>query len=293
MDTIAIVDFGGQYAHLIANRIRRLGVYSAIVPSDVSQKKAAEFKGIILSGSPFSVTDPNRPVFNENVLALPVPILGLCYGHQLMAALLGGTIHKGQEREYGSAALTLSGADPLFTGLDNKEAVWMSHGDSVERPPDGFSVLASTDSCPVAAMGNREHTRYGLQFHPEVTDTPHGMQILENFIALCGCKKEWNSERFLERITEEIKQKCIGKKVFLLVSGGVDSTVAFTLLNKVLGAQRVVGLHIDTGFMRQDESEDILSFLRAEGFLNLHIVNATDTFVRALQGASDPEVKRK
>src|SRR5271157_3857784 len=293
MDAIAILDFGGQYTHLIANRIRRLGVYSEIVQSDVPASQFSRFKGIILSGGPHSVLDADRPGFDAGVLGLGIPVLGLCYGHQLMAQSLGGKVVAGKYREYGIAQIDFIKQSPLLKGLSKREQIWMSHGDAVETLPPGFEVLGSTSGCTAAAMGNEATRMYGLQFHPEVTDTPHGMTILGNFIALCNCSRDWNTQAFLRETGEEIKKKCGAKKVFLLVSGGVDSTVAFTLLNKVLGEKNVMGLHVDNGLMRHGESGAILDYLKAGGFANLHIVDAADTFLAALKNVADPEEKRR
>jgi GMP synthase (glutamine-hydrolysing) len=293
MDTIAILDFGGQYTHLIANRIRRLGVYSEIVPSDIPASQCARFKGIILSGSPHSTLEENRPSFDEKIFTRGLPVLGLCYGHQLMAKTLGGKVVAGKYREYGIATIERKGESPLFDGLDISEQIWMSHGDAVEAVPSGFAVIGSTEGCAVAAMGNDTARLYGLQFHPEVTDTPKGMAILENFITICGCSRDWNTQTFLREMGDEIRKKCGQKKVFLLVSGGVDSTVAFTLLNKVLGENNVTGLHIDNGLMRYGESAAILEYMKASGFHNLHIVDATNTFLAALKNIADPEEKRR
>jgi GMP synthase (glutamine-hydrolysing) len=293
MDTIAILDFGGQYTHLIANRIRRLGVYSEILPSDVPAGKCGHFKGIILSGSPHSTLEPDRPGFDAAILTLGIPVLGLCYGHQLMALCLNGAVVRGKYREYGIARIDIVKDSPLFKGLSKSEQIWMSHGDAVESPPPGFDVIGSTDGCRVAAMGNDVKRMYGLQFHPEVTDTPKGMTVLDNFIKICACSRDWNTETFLREMGEEIRRKCATKKVFLLVSGGVDSTVAYTLLNKVLGEKNVLGLHIDNGLMRHDESGLVLEYMKANGFDNLRIVNATDRFLSALKDVYDPEEKRR
>jgi len=293
MDTIAILDFGGQYTHLIANRIRRLGVYSEILPSDIPAIKCSQYKGIILSGSPHSTLDPTRPAFDENIFKLGIPILGLCYGHQLMALSLGGNVVRGKYREYGSATLHVSQDSLLFKGLSHSEPIWMSHGDAVEKVPNGFEIIGTTDGCAVAAMGNDAKKMYGLQFHPEVTDTPKGMAVLDNFISICNCSRDWNTDTFVKEMAGSIKKTCKGKKVFLLVSGGVDSTVAFTLLNKILGKENVFGLHIDNGLMRHKESGLIIDYMKEHGFDNLHVVDATDTFLLALKNVSDPEEKRR
>jgi GMP synthase (glutamine-hydrolysing) len=293
MDTIAILDFGGQYTHLIANRIRRLGVYSEILQSDVPAVKCTRYKGIILSGSPHSVLESQRPAFDADVLTLGLPVLGLCYGHQLMAQNMGGSVIKGTYREYGIAQIDIAEGSPLFKGLSKREQIWMSHGDAVDVPPPGFEIIGSTGGCRVAAMGCDAKRMYGLQFHPEVTDTPNGMTILDNFIAICACSRDWNAGTFLREMGEEIRRKCGAKKVFLLVSGGVDSTVAFTLLNNVLGSSNVLGLHIDNGLMRHDESGLVLEYMKQHGFDNLRVVNAEERFLSALKNVFDPEEKRR
>lgn len=293
MDTIAVVDFGGQYTHLIANRIRRSGVYSEIVQPDASVESFQQYKGIIFSGGPNSVLEEGSPTISKEVLSLDIPVLGLCYGHQLIAKLLGGKVSRGQKPEYGIAEISVIADVPLFKGLSDKEQIWMSHGDAVSDLGKDFYVIGSTTDCTLAAVGNTKKNIYGLQFHPEVTDTPNGMLILENFLSLCDCEKKWNSEVFLKEIMDEIKEKCGDtKKVFLLVSGGVDSTVAFTLLNKALGADKVLGLHIDNGLMRLDESKDIIAYMKSNGYDNLHVFNATDYFLSALEKVSEPEKKR-
>jgi GMP synthase (glutamine-hydrolysing) len=293
MDTIAILDFGGQYTHLIANRIRRLGVYSEIVKNTITAAQCRGFKGVILSGSPHSVLEELRPSFDEEILAIGVPVLGLCYGHQLMAISLGGNVVRGIYREYGVAEMEVLKKGILFNGLDDREQIWMSHGDAVENVPEGFEIIASTKKCAVTAMGNEKLKLFGLQFHPEVTDTPQGMIILENFLKACDCRRDWNAEAFQKEIAADIEKKCKGRNVFLLVSGGVDSTVAFTLLNTILGPRRVMGLHIDNGLMRLEESAAILTYMKAHGFDNLRIVNATDAFLKALGGVAEPEEKRR
>jgi GMP synthase (glutamine-hydrolysing) len=292
METIAVIDFGGQYTHLIANRIRRLGVYSVIEPCSADAERLKRHKGIILSGGPASVLDPGSPTVTPEIFGFGVPILGLCYGHQLMAHLLGGVVSKGEVREYGIAQLTIGETMPLFNGIGPIQQIWMSHGDSVEELPLGFDVYATTPDCPTAAVANISQRFFGLQFHPEVTDTPAGMTMLDNFLAVCKVSRTWNSEQFLKEISTEVRARCADRKVFLLVSGGVDSSVAFALLNKVLGPERVRGLHIDNGLMRHNESAAIMVALREQGFDNLHIADASETFLEALKGVSDPERKR-
>lgn len=292
-DTIAVLDFGGQYAHLIANRIRRLGVYSEIVSNDIDAAELDIYKGIIFSGSPFSVQQEGSPRFDSKILELNKPILGLCYGHQLIAKTLGGKVIRGTVKEYGRAIMHIVKNNSLLNGLADDEQVWMSHGDTVDSLPEDFEVFGSTDDCRFTAVGCVKRNIYGLQFHPEVTDTPNGTKILGNFLDLCGCKRTWNSSRFIEEIADEIRQICGKRNVFLLVSGGVDSTVAFTLLNQILGNDRVLGLHINNGLMRYRESEAIMEYMNANGFDNLKIIDASDDFISALKGITDPEEKRK
>lgn len=288
---IAVLDFGGQYAHLIADRIRRLRVYAEIFPSDASPRRLQDVEGIVLSGGPASVYDPGAPPFDEEVLELGVPVLGICYGHQLMAYVLGGEVRPGGTREYGIARLQVLEEDEVLRGLGPSETVWMSHGDQVVRVPPGFRVLARTPDCPVAAMGDPERKLYGLQFHPEVTHTPKGMRVLDNFLEVCGARRTWDMERFLEGIEEEIRRKVGGRKVFLLVSGGVDSTVSFVLLTKVLGKDRVYGLFVDNGFLRKGEREQVEGTLGTFG--RVHTVDASEDFLRAVEGVVDPEEKRR
>lgn len=293
-DTIAVLDFGGQYAHLIANRIRRLGVYSEIVQTSIPAAELARFRGIIFSGSPFSCLDKNSPVFDPAILDLGKPVLGLCYGHQLLMKCLGGSVGKGPVHgEYGRAVMKVVKPSPLFDGCTSDEPVWMSHGDMVKSLPADFAVIGSTSDCTYTAVACEEKKMYGLQFHPEVTDTPCGMRILDNFLSICQCKKTWNNESFLDEITQSIRAACGTRNVFLLVSGGVDSTVAFTLLNRILGPERVLGLHIDNGLMRHLESTAVLDYMHTHGFNNLKIVDATEDFIGALDGVADPEQKRK
>ncbi|MDG5814395.1 glutamine-hydrolyzing GMP synthase [Chitinispirillales bacterium ANBcel5] len=292
LEKIAVLDFGGQYSHLIANRIRRLGVYSEILPCDVQTSRLKEFRGIILSGGPRSVLENESPVIDPGLIDIGIPVLGLCYGHQVLARTLGGKICRGKFREYGRAAMSVLKAVDILAGLSENEQIWMSHGDSVEMLPSGFEILATTENCPTAAVGDRKRQIFGLQFHPEVTDTPNGMKILGNFIDICKCSRAWNSDAFIEQIESEIRDRCGDKKVFLLVSGGVDSTVAFTLLNKILGPQKVLGLHIDNGLMRHQESSAVLQYMHENGYDNLKIEDASQDFLTALDGVSDPEQKR-
>ena len=260
---IAVLDFGGQYAHLIANRIRRLHVYSEVfAPSaDPSELKGAV--GIIFSGGPGSVYDPEQPAFNPDHLKAGLPILGLCYGHQLICQSLGGTVAPGDVREYGSAALQIRPGAALFEGLGKEQTVWMSHGDTVKHLPQGFGVLAETIDCATAAVGDADRHIYGLQFHPEVAHTPRGMDILGNFLNICSAPQNWTMAGYAQVAIDAIREQVCDRNVFMLVSGGVDSSVAFVLFERALGSDRVVGLHIDTGFMRKGETADVASSIIA------------------------------
>jgi GMP synthase (glutamine-hydrolysing) len=289
---IAVLDFGGQYAHLITNRIRRLHVYARTLPPDAPASAFAEADGIILSGGPASVYDEDSPPFNAAVLESGKPILGLCYGHQLLCHSLGGTVELGETMEYGAAHLNVGSPTGVLQGLSRKERIWMSHRDTVTGLPPGFQALASTDDCPIAVMADDKRKIFGMQFHPEVTHTESGMKILENFVDLCGSERDWTMENFIRDSMQQLEEKIGDRKVFLLVSGGVDSTVCFLLLNKALGTERVQGLHIDNGFMRLGETALVERLLRDSGFTNLEVVDASADFLKAVEGIADPEEKR-
>ena len=292
---IAILDFGSQYTHLISRRIRDFNVYSRIYPTNVpaSTLKKQNLIGLILSGGPNSVYDQTAPKFDPRIFDLGLPTLGLCYGHQLMAQHFGGEVRPGKVREYGVASLKLK-IDNLFYDLHDNLVVWMSHGDSVAKLPTGFEVIGSTADCPVAAMANRQKRLYGLQFHPEVHHTRDDNRILYNFaINICGAKGDWQIDDLLAEILNDIKLEAKGKKIFMLVSGGVDSSVAFALLEKALDRENVLGLHIDSGLMRQNESSQVKNDLEKAGFDNLNIASAEDTFLDRLAGIADPEEKRR
>jgi len=291
---IVVVDFGAQYAHLIARRIRQLGVYSEIMLPEEPLDKLKDCKGIILSGGPRSVYEKDAPKVSKELFSLGKPVLGLCYGHQLMADMLGGKVEQGKVREFGTAELEIETEKPLFDGLEHSQTVWMSHGDKVEKLPKGFEAIASTADCETAAVADFERDFFGLQFHPEVTHTPNGMKVLENFVfKVCKCEKNWSIENFVEEKTDEIRATVGSKNVFLLASGGVDSTVALALLNKALGKERVFALHVDTGFMRKGESSEIKKALEGLGFSSLKVSNASDQFFKPLENVFDPEKKRE
>ena len=294
-DRIVVLDFGSQYAHLIAKRFRMLGYYSEIELPSVETEKVKDAKGIVLSGGPASVYDENIPEFNEDILSLDIPVLGLCYGHHAMAKHYGGTVQKAAVGEFGIAHLNKTEAgktSPLLKSIEDTTQVWMSHQDGVLKLADGFEVIGSTKDCPYAALQDLKRKRFSLQCHCEVKDTPEGNTIFENFAHICGMERNWDEDTVLNHILESIKTDAKDKNVLLFLSGGVDSTVAFALLNKALGQDRVLGLHIDNGFMRKDESAHVADAYRSHGFTNFIVEDASASFLKAVEGLTDPQKKR-
>ncbi|MEM4474876.1 MAG: glutamine-hydrolyzing GMP synthase [Fervidicoccaceae archaeon] len=294
-DKVLVVDFGGQYSHLIARRIRELGVYSEIVPlRDLSRELVEELKpkGIILSGGPSSVLEEDSPKAPGWILELGVPILGICYGHQLLAQMLGGSVARGRG-EYGRTRVRLVAMDPLLKGLEEVEEVWMSHRDYVEKVPTNAGILAvSVDTGYVAAFRLKDRPVYGLQFHPEVSHTRRGKTILDNFLQITGAERSWRAGDMVERIIREIRET-VGDdgKVLCAVSGGVDSTVTAVLIKRALG-DRLVAVFVNHGLMREGEVEEVINNLKSVGIEPLY-VDASELFVRSLEGVSDAEEKRK
>ena len=291
---IVVLDFGSQYAHLIAKRFRMLGYYSEIALPSADLDVFENAKGVIMSGGPSSVYEENVPEFNEKILELGLPILGLCYGHQLMAKCYGGKVGKADVGEFGFAQLNLNNSvkSPLFEGIEPSQQVWMSHQDGVLQPGQGFEVVGTTKDCPYAALQNLSKKRFSLQCHCEVKDTPCGNQIFENFAKFCGMEKNWDQDTVLQVILENIKKEADGRNVLLFLSGGVDSTITFALLNKALGQDRVLGLHIDNGFMRKNESHNVAEAYRKFGFTNFIVEDASESFLKAISGLTDPQKKR-
>jgi GMP synthase (glutamine-hydrolysing) len=293
IDFIAVIDFGGQYAHLIANRVRGLGVYSIVVqPEDFDAALAARAVGVILSGGPQSVTDEHVAQMRPRLEGIGKPLLGICFGHQLLAKLFGGRLAHGLDRQYGPTAIHCAEGARLFAGLPVEQSVWMSHGDHVAEVPPGFRMAASSDSCAVAAYEADGRDIFGLQFHPEVVHTPHGGAILKNFLSLCRIEHPWRADGMRRRVVEQTREAAGDSTLFLLVSGGVDSLVTLQVCIEAVGPERVRSLHVDTGLMRLGESDDILRFLAAEGFANIEIERAEEVFLRELAGVADPEKKR-
>ena len=294
--SIVILDFGGQYAHLLARRVRECGAFSEIHPPETKAAQLKDAAGIILSGGPQSVYEAESPQADPALLTLGIPVLGICYGHHWLAHALGGEVTAGAVKEYGSTAIEKAQdggtAGALFTEIPTRSTVWMSHGDEVTRLPEGFRAVASSADCMVAAMEDTHRKIFGVQFHPEVRHTEHGTEILCNFVALTD-HAPWSMTSYAEHIALQIKREIGDRKVFMLVSGGVDSTVAFTLLNATLGTDRVQGLLVDTGLMRKGEVEMIRLAFERLGIDNLRIEDASAEFLARLEGVFEPEAKRK
>src|SRR5574344_186701 len=291
---IIVLDFGSQYAHLIAKRFRLLGFYSeiALPSSDVSV--FSDSKVIVFSGGPSSVYDEKVPEFNKDILNLGIPILGLCYGHYIVQLGYNGEVGKADVGEFGFASLKINPETkcPLFKGVENVQQVWMSHQDAVLKPGEGFVIAGSTKDCKYAALQNLSKKRFSLQFHCEVKDTPCGNRIFENFASFCGMEKNWDQDTVLNVILENIKKQAEGKNVLLFLSGGVDSTITFALLNRALGQERVLGLHIDNGFMRKNESANVKKAYNKFGFTNFIVEDASESFLKAINKLTDPQQKR-
>ncbi|MCX7602925.1 MAG: glutamine-hydrolyzing GMP synthase [Bryobacteraceae bacterium] len=291
---VVVLDTGGQYCHLIARKVRELGVYSEIRPSETPAAQLSHARGIIISGGPASVYEPGAPQVDPAIFELGIPVLGLCYGHQTIAWHLGGQVERGEKGEYGLAWLETLQQDALFEGAEGRQQIWMSHRDSVTRVPPGFAVLGSTETCAVAAMGDAARRIYGLQFHPEVVHTANGKRILANFLfRICGCQPDWSPREQSARIQEEIRRVAGTRNVFFFVSGGVDSTVAFTLCLRALGPERVRALYVDTGLMRAGETEFVRNVFESLGRGVFAVEDASERFLAALEGVRDPEQKRR
>jgi len=297
-DTILVLDFGGQYCHLIGRRIREYGVYSEIVPQDVtpdeikSLNEKLNVKGLILSGGPSSVYEPNAPQIDPRILELNLPVLGLCYGHQLVAQLAKGKVRPATCKEYGIAYVAVDKPVGVLEGLSGKEKVWMSHGDTVFSLPPEFEVLAHTESCPVAAFRHKEKPIYGLQWHPEVIHTENGMRMLRNFIfEVCKCTANWQMEDIIAKMVKEIKAEAGEGRAIIGLSGGIDSSVATALAAQALN-DRLTAVFVDHGFMREGEPEAIRDAFQ-KFKINFVIANAQERFMEKLKGVTDPEKKRK
>lgn len=293
---IAILDFGSQYTQLIARRVREQGVFAEVFACDADPAaiNAHQPNGYILSGGPASVYEPDAPQLPAHLLDTGKPILGICYGMQALTHALGGVVAAAAAREYGPAIIMHMGGDnPLFNGLQPEINVWMSHGDRIEQPPSGFVPLAISDGSPYAAMGDTTRGYYGVQFHPEVRHTALGTQILRNFVFdVCACEAKWSPAAFIEDAVSAIRAQVGESRVLLALSGGVDSAVAGALLNKAIG-ERLIAVFVNTGMLRLNEAEQVVQVFRDEQGMNLIAVDATEDFLDALRGVTEPEHKRK
>lgn len=291
-ETILILDFGSQYTQLIARRLRELHVYCEIHPYNHSLEINSDIKGVILSGSPCSVSEEDAPIPNWDLFGLSVPVLGICYGAQLIARQSGGKVEASAIREYGRARMQKSADHSLLHLLDNDTQVWMSHADSITFLPDEWNIIAHTQTIPVAAFSHQEKQIFGIQFHPEVTHSLQGKQLLHNFVfEICGCNGDWTPAHFVESSIEEIKQLIGTDKVVMGLSGGVDSTVAATLIHKAIGEQ-LYCIFVNNGLLRKNEYDEVLEGYKVLG-LNIIGVDASHRFLEALDGISEPEQKRK
>ncbi len=294
-ETIVILDFGGQYTQLIARRVRQASVFSEVLPYNASMDDilACSPKGIILSGGPASVLEADAPRCDRRVFSLGVPVLGICYGMQLMAAMLGGDIARAGSREYGLVSVHMNRDNPLLAGAEEQNTCWMSHTYQVVGLPKGFRAIASTENCPNAAMESAEQSLYGVQFHPEVTHTAHGMDMLEGFLkTICRCQGSWKMADYAKRAIESIRREVGDGTVLLGLSGGVDSAVAAALISRAIG-EKLTCVFVDHGFLRKHEFEQVRDVFQSTFKVNLIAVDAKKRFMNALVGVSDPEQKRK
>ena len=294
-ELILILDFGGQYNQLIARRVRKCNVYSEVVPYNISIEKIKEKnpKGIIFTGGPASVYGEDSPKCSEEIFNLGIPVLGICYGMQLMAHTLGGKVTSANTREYGETNVNLDNTSPLFQGFNNTNIFLMSHTDYVEKVPDGFKKIADTPVCPIAGMENSERKLYGIQFHPEVNNSKNGIQVIKNFLYnVCNCSGDWVMSSFVEDSIKSLKEKIGDKKALCALSGGVDSSVAAVLLSKAIG-KNLTCIFVDHGLLRKNEGDEVEEIFTKYYDLNFVRVNTKDRFLDKLAGVTDPEKKRK
>ncbi|HEX9250700.1 MAG TPA: glutamine-hydrolyzing GMP synthase [Ignavibacteriaceae bacterium] len=294
-EKILIIDFGSQFTQLITRRVREAQVYSEIHSHKITFEEIKKYNpaGIILSGGPMSVYDTDAPDLDERILKMNVPVLGICYGLQLISKKLGGKVEPAKDREYGKAILNVVGTSPLLNNVQKDSVVWMSHGDFLTELPKGFSIIANSDHSPIGAAANESEKIYGVQFHPEVAHTVEGKKIIHNFLFdICKCAGDWTSQNFIENSIAEIKEKAGNAKVICALSGGVDSTVAAVLVKKAIG-DNLICIHIDTGLMRKNESYEIGKIFNEKLDLKHIHINASEKFISKLKGISDPEQKRR
>ncbi|MGC8699984.1 MAG: glutamine-hydrolyzing GMP synthase [Candidatus Micrarchaeia archaeon] len=295
-DTILVFDFGGQYCHLIARSIREIGVYSEIVSykttaEEISNRKDITVKGIILSGGSKSVYEKNAPLLDRRILQMGIPVLGICYGHQLIAHMEGGDVRQAPKKEYGEANAYIDKPIDILEGLNKKTRVWMSHGDAVFSLPLDYEPLAHTPNTPVAAFRSKSRPIYGVQWHPEVFQTEKGQQVFRNFVKICKCKKDWKMRNFAKKAIAEVKRKAGGRRCIVALSGGVDSSVAAAIVGRAIG-KNLTAIYVDTGLMREHETEEIRGQFGKTN-IDFRIVDAQKIFLKSLKGISDPEKKRR
>lgn len=294
-DTILILDFGGQYSQLIARRVRECSVYSMIVPFDISieEIKSINPKGIIFSGGPSSVYEKDAPFCTKEIFDLEIPVLGICYGMQLISKMLGGEVEKAEKREYGITDVKIDLNSNIFSNMSTSNQFLMSHTDVVKKVANGFRIIASTASCNIAGIENKDKKIYGLQFHPEVSSSKNGNTILKNYLFnVCNCKDNWKMSSFIEKSVNELKEKIGDKKVLCALSGGVDSSVTAVLLNKAIG-KNLVCIFVDHGLLRKNEADEVEKFFKNDMNMNFIRVNAEDDFLKKLARVTEPELKRK
>jgi len=294
-EKILVLDFGGQYNQLIARRVREQNVYAEILPYTASLDRIREggYKGIIFTGGPNSVYDEKSPHYSKEILSLGIPVLGICYGAQLLAYMLGGKVSTAPVSEYGKTEIVLSPDSGLFHNVTHNTTCWMSHTDYISEAPEGFAVTAHTLNCPVAAMENVQAGQYAIQFHPEVMHTPQGSVMLRNFVYdVCGCTGDWVMSAFVEESIEKLREKIGDKRVLCAMSGGVDSSVAALMIHKAVGKQ-LTCVFVDHGLLRKHEGDDVERIFKGEFDMNLIRVNCEERFLTRLDGVSDPETKRK
>jgi GMP synthase (glutamine-hydrolysing) len=294
-DMIVVLDFGGQYNQLIARRIRDLGVYSELLPYNTTAEKLKELspKGIVFSGGPASVYGEGAPICDPEIYELGIPLLGICYGMQLMAHHFKGKVERAAKREYGKATITIQNGNPLYQRLERQQQVWMSHTDHVVEPPTGFQVDVSTPDLPVAAMSHRDKQLYAVQFHPEVRHSIYGNELIKNFLfEICGCEATWSMETFVEDMIRDIRSQVGDRKVLCALSGGVDSSVVALLVYKAIGDQ-LTCMFVDHGLLRKGEAESVMDTFVGKFDMNVIKIDAHKRFMDKLKGVSDPEQKRK
>lgn len=292
---IIVLDFGGQYNQLIARRIRECNVYCEVLPYNTSLERIKELdpKGIIITGGPASVYEEDAPTCDKDIFNLGIPILGICYGSQLMTQVLGGKVSKAPVREYGKTVVTVNSCSKLFKDVSDSNTVWMSHTDYIEKPADGFDVIASSVSCPIAAIEDSTRSLYGVQFHPEVVHSVEGTMMIKNFLyEVCNCAGDWQMALFTENMIKTLRDKIGDKKVLCALSGGVDSSVAAVMISKAVGKQ-LTCIFVDHGLLRKNEGDEVEKIFTTQFDLNFIRVNAQQRFYDKLAGVTDPETKRK